>query len=38
MVYFDILKYIFESNEYQTLIKGKNQGSTSNVKVYNPDN
>jgi hypothetical protein len=38
MVYFSILKYIIEGNEYQALVKGKNQGSTSNVKVYNPDN
>lgn len=36
-IYLMLLKQIVENNEYQTLAKGKNQGNSNAIKVYNPD-
>jgi hypothetical protein len=37
LIYFSLLKNVINSNEYQTLVKGKNQGNSNTIKVYNPD-
>lgn len=36
-IYFCLLRHTIEGSEYQTLVKGKNQGNSSTIKVYNPD-
>lgn len=36
-IYFCLLKHTIDSNEYQMLVKGKNQGNSNAIKVYNPD-
>jgi hypothetical protein len=37
LIYFSLLKNVVNSNEYQTLVKGKNQVNSNTIKVYNPD-
>ena len=36
-IYFCLLRHLIEGHDYQTLVKGKNQGNSNAIKVYNPD-
>ena len=37
LIYFYLLKNVIDSNDYQMLVKGKSQGNSNTIKVYNPD-